>query len=119
MKKVFIAEAEKHVSRALQVLLEEQDGLSITGNACSAESLLAQICKQSSDVILLDWNLPDLHPQRLIPTLRESCPTATLIAISVKPEHENDAKEYDLDGFISKQLSAEFFIEALSQIISE
>jgi DNA-binding NarL/FixJ family response regulator len=118
MKKVFIAETEKHVLRALLLLLDEQNELVITGNARSAESLLAQVCKQSPDAILLDWNLPGLHPQRLVRTLRECCPATKLIAISVKPEHENAAKEYALDGFISKQLAAESFIVSLKHILS-
>ena len=118
MKKVFIAEAEKHVLRALLLLLDEQDELSITGDARSAESMLAQVCKHPPDAILLDWNLPGLHPQRLVRTLRECCPDAKLIVISVKPEHEKNAKEYGLDGFISKQLSAESFIVSLKHILS-
>ncbi|MCK7467799.1 MAG: hypothetical protein MZU91_06550 [Desulfosudis oleivorans] len=51
------------------------------------------------DAILLDWNLPGFHPQRLIPALRECSPTAILVALSVKPEHEKIAKEYGMDGF--------------------
>ena len=119
MKKVFIAETEKHVLRAMLFMFEEQGEFTITGSANSAESLLAQVCKQPSDVILLDWNLPGLHPQRLIRAVRECCPDVKLIAISVKPEHENAAKEYNLDGFISKQLPAELFIVSLTQITSE
>lgn len=119
MKKVFIAETEKHVLMALILLLEEQGEFSITGSARSAESLLAQVCEQPSDVILLDWNLPGLYPKRLIRTMRECCPEITLIAFSVNPEHENEAKEYGLDGFISKHLSAELFIGSLMDIISE
>jgi DNA-binding NarL/FixJ family response regulator len=119
VKKVFIAEAEKHVLSALLLLLEEQDELVITGDARSAESLLAQVCKQPPDAILLDWNLPGLHPHRLVRTLRECCPNAKLIVISVKPEHEKDVKEYGLDGFISKQLSAESFLVSLKHILSE
>jgi len=118
MKKVFIAEAEKHVLSALLLLLDEQDELLITGNARSAESLLAQVCKQPPDAILLDWNLPGLHPQRLIRILRECCPTAKLIATSVKPEHESTAREYVLDGFISKQLPAEIFVGSLKNILT-
>ena len=113
MKKVFIAEAEKHVLRALLLLLDEQDELVITGDARSAESLLARVCKQPPDAILLDWNLPGLHPQRLIRILRECCPATKLIGISVKPEHESAAREYALDGFISKQLPAEAFMASL------
>ena len=119
MKKVFIADTEKHVLMALILVLEEHGEFSITGNARSAESLLAKVCKQPSDLILLDWNLPGLHPQRLIRTLRECCPGTKLVATSVKPEHEKETKEHGLDGFISKQLSAELFILSLMHILSE
>jgi len=117
VKLLFLAEAEEHVLKALRLLLEQEPDVQIMGQARSAESLLAQVCRQSPDVILLDWNLPGLHPQRLIRTLRECCPTAQLVGLSVKPEDEKPAKEYGLDGFISKQLPAESFMASLRGIL--
>lgn len=119
MKTVFLAEGERHVLEALRLVLEQQADYTILGEARSAESLLAHACQISPDVILLDWNLPGFHPQRLIPTLRECCPTAKLVALSVKPEHEKPAREYDLDGFISKQLPPELFLAALNTIMDQ
>ncbi len=116
MKTIFLAESERHVRDALRLLLEQQTELTITGEARSAESLLAQVCQHPPDLILLDWNLPGLHPQRLIPTLRECCPSAQLIALSVKPEDETGAKAYGVDGFISKQLQAEELLACLQTI---
>lgn len=118
MKTVLLAESEKHVLDALRLAMEQQSEIKVAGEARSAESLLAQVCQHAPDVILLDWSLPGLHPQRLIRALRECCPAATLVALSVKPEDEKTAKEHGLDGFISKQLSAESFIAALNQIFS-
>lgn len=118
MKTVLLAESEKHVLDALRLAMEQQSEIKVAGEARSAESLLAQVCQHAPDVILLDWSLPGLHPQRLIRTLRECCPAATLVALSVKPEDEKAAKEHGLDGFISKQLSAESFIAALNQTLS-
>ncbi|HMN00067.1 MAG TPA: response regulator transcription factor [Anaerolineales bacterium] len=118
MKTVLLAESEKHVLDALRLAMEQQSEIKVAGEARSAESLLAQVCQRAPNVILLDWSLPGLHPQRLIRALRECCPAATLVALSVKPEDEKTAKEHGLDGFISKQLSAESFIAALNQILS-
>jgi len=119
MKTIFLAEGEKHVLDALLLLFEQQPDYEILGEARSAEGLLAHACKVSPDAILLDWNLPGFHPQRLIPTLRECCPAAKLVALSVKPEHEKLAKEYGLDGFISKHLPPEAFLASLNKVIEQ
>jgi DNA-binding NarL/FixJ family response regulator len=119
VKTVFLAEGERHVLEALRLVLEQRTDFEILGEARSAESLLAHACKMSPDAILLDWNLPGFHPQRLIPALRECCPAAKLVALSVKPEHEKVANEYGLDGFISKQLPPESFLASLNTIIEQ
>lgn len=119
MKTVFLAEGERHVLEALHLVLEQQTDFEIIGEARSAESLLAHACKLSPDTILLDWNLPRFHPQRLIPALRECCPVAKLVALSVKPEHENLTREYGMDGFISKQLPPEAFLASLNVILEQ
>jgi len=118
VKTIFLAEGEKHVLDALRLMIGQRTEIKIVGEARSVESLLAQVCRQAPDLILLDWNLPGLYPQRLIRTLRECCPAATLAVLSVKPEDEKTAKEYGVDGFISKQLAAEAFLAALQHILA-
>ncbi|MBE2233649.1 MAG: response regulator transcription factor [Anaerolinea sp.] len=118
MKTILLAESEKHVLDALRLAIEQRAELKVVGEARSAESLLAQVCQHAPDIILLDWNLPGLCPQRLIHTLRGCCPATILAALSVKPEDEQAVREHGLDGFISKQLPAESFIAALNQILS-
>lgn len=118
MKTIILAEGEKHVLESLRLLLEQQRDVTIVGEARFAESLLAQACQKAPDAILLDWNLPGIHPQRLIRALRDCCPDAKLVAMSVKPEHEKVSQEYGLDGFISKQISAETFTSSLNNILS-
>lgn len=117
VKTLFLAEGEKHVLEALLLLLTQQAEYEVLGEARSAERLLAGVCELSPDAILLDWHLPGFHPHRLIPTLRECCPSTKLVALSVKPEHEKAAKEYGLDGFISKQIPAESLLQTLSAIL--
>lgn len=116
-KTVFLAEGEKHVLEALRLMIGQQEDIKILGYAQSAESLLVRVCKLSVNVILLDWNLPGFNPQRLIPALRECCPGTKLVAYSIKPEHEKVAKDYGLDGFLTKQLPPETFLILLYAII--
>lgn len=119
MKSIFVAESENHVRAALSLLIEHQPEMRLTGAVYDIESLLAQVCQQAPDVILLDWNLPGMNPQRLTRTLREYCPDTRLVAISVKPEHEQAAREWGVDGFLSKQLSPDLFTAALESIFLE
>jgi DNA-binding NarL/FixJ family response regulator len=99
------------------LLLEEQSELEIVGEAQSAEVLLTKVCKDAPNVILLDWNLPGIHHQRLIKALRDCCPDAKLIIISVKPEDEKIVREYRLDCFIPKQLPPDSFLASLKNML--
>ncbi len=116
MKKIFLAESERHVLDAMRLLLEEQADFEIIGEAQNTEVLLTQVSRTTPDVILFDWNLPGLHPQRFVPALRKSCPSSKLLALSVKPEDEKIVKKFDLDLFISKQLPPDEFLKLLKEI---
>ena len=110
---VFLAEGEKHVRQALRLRLEHQPDFVVAGEASNAESLLAQVCRQPPDVILLDWNLPGLHPQRLLTALRQCCPVTRILVTSVRPEDVKTALELGADSFLSKQLPPDQFIASL------
>ena len=113
MKTVFLAESETHVREALRLKLAYQPGFLLVGEASTTESLLAQVCQHPPDVILLDWSLPGLHPQRLLTALRQCCPKAIILATSVQPELARVAEKYGADGFLLKQLSPDEFIQGL------
>ena len=100
MKTIFLAEGEKHVRDALRLMLEHQSNFAIVGEASTAEITLAQVCQLPPDVILLDWNLPGLHPQRLFSALRQCCPETLILATSVKPEQESIAMIFGADAFL-------------------
>ena len=117
MKSIFLADGEKHVRSALRLQLELQTGFEISGEAGHSEALLAQVCLHPPDILLLDWGLPGLHPQRLIQTLRQHCPNTCILATSVKPEQEHTARAVGVDGFLSKQLAPDDFMAALQSII--
>ena len=113
MTKIFLAEGENHVREALRLLLEQQAEFEISGEASHTESLLAQACLQQPDVILLDWNLPGLHPQRLLAALHQHCPCTRIFATSVRPEQARVALSWGADAFLSKQLPPNEFTTAL------
>ena len=113
MIRLFLADSENHIRRALKLRLKQDSKFEIVGEANHVESLLAQVCMQPPDAILLDWNLVGIHPQRLLNTLREHCPATRILVSSVRPEHEKTTRELDVDAFLSKQLPPDQFIQAL------
>ena len=117
MKTIFLGEGETHVRDALRLIIENNTGLQVIGEASTAESLLAQVCSNQPDALLLEWNLPGIHHQRLLQALQAYCPKLPIIVISVKPEDEYAAEEWGLAGFISKQLPPEEFISKLVALL--
>jgi DNA-binding NarL/FixJ family response regulator len=119
MKTIFLAEGEQHVRDALRLMLEHRAIFEISGEAGTAESSLAQVCKQPPDVILLDWNLPGLDPKRLLSTLRQCCPAAVILATSVQAEQEKPAMKSGVDAFLLKQLPPDQYIARLLEAIHQ
>lgn len=116
-KSVFLADGEKHVRAALCLLLDLQPGYVVTGEASHAESLLAQVCQAPPALILLDWKLPGLHPQRMFAALRQHCPQTRILVISVRSEHEKIARKLGADSFLLKQLAPDQFLVALADAL--
>jgi two-component system capsular synthesis response regulator RcsB len=116
MKTLFLADGENHIRKAIRLAIENQGIATIAGEAAHTESLLAQACLIQPDVILMDWNLPGTNHQRLIRTLRNHCPSTRIFVMSVRPEDEWTVRDYQIDGFLSKQMDPDDFIQSLFEI---
>jgi DNA-binding NarL/FixJ family response regulator len=68
--RVFLADKQAKVRSALRLLLEQEPGLSVVGEAAEAEGLLAQVQRTRPDLVLLDWELPRLQVTDSLTTLR-------------------------------------------------
>jgi DNA-binding NarL/FixJ family response regulator len=119
MKTLFLADGEKHIRDALRLLMENRTAFEISGEANNAESLLARVCQHPPDIILLDWNLPGFHPQRLLNALRQCCPETIVLAVSVRPEQERAANKFGVDAFILKQLPPDQFIAEMIAAVNQ
>ena len=119
MIQMFLADSEEHIRDAYKLLFEQNSQFEVVGEASHVESLLAQVCAQPPDAILLDWNLLGIHPQRLVNTLREHCPATRILASSVRPEHKKATQELGVEAFLLKQLPPDQFFQALLIALDE
>lgn len=115
---IFIADDNLNVCHALRLLLE-QNGFALVGEADNAESLLAKVCIAPPDVILLDWELPGLRVQRLIPTLQKYCSDTKVVALSVRSHAEQTVLAIGVDAFVSKGNPSDELLAVLHLIALE
>jgi len=114
---IFLADDQAKVRSALRLLLEQEPGLSVVGEATEAEDFLAQVQRTQPDLVLLDWELPDLRAtdpstpltgsgtssgQRLLSTLHSLGCHPKVIALSGHPEACEEALAAGADAFVSK-----------------
>ncbi|MEE4195587.1 MAG: response regulator [Anaerolineae bacterium] len=116
---IFLAEGQRYVRDAMHLMFDHQADFSVIGETDSGEALAESVNGQFSNVILLDWYLPSLKPTETLQALRERHPESLIIATSVRPELADHIQQFDVDGFLSKQLSPDEFIDQLKELIEK
>lgn len=108
--RIFLADDQVKVRSALRLLLEQEPGLCVVGEAAEARSLLPQVQATQPDLMLLDWELPDpsvvnsspASGSRLLSALRILSPHLRVIALSGQLEARQAALAAGADAFVSK-----------------
>ncbi len=100
--RVLIADDQPQVRSALRLLLKQEPGVTVVGEAEDTQQALELAAGQRPDLVLLDWELPKNAGQCLLPTLRARCPHTKVIALSGRPEARKEALAAGADAFVSK-----------------
>ena len=99
--RILIADDQDRVRFALRVLLMQQPGLQVVGEASDGEALLAQARAIAADLILVDWELPRLAEAGGLPALRRSLPDLQVVVLSSRPGVRQAALAVGGDAFVS------------------
>ena len=86
----------------MRVLLEEQPGWRVAGEAVDAQALLDRIRGGCPDLVLLDWELPGMPAEELLATIRRACPDLRVIFMSGRDELREAALRAGADVFAYK-----------------
>lgn len=117
--RILIADDQANVRSALRLLLEQASQIEIVGEVADATGLLLLLGAKQPDLLLLDWELPGLPADHLMRLLRFEQPHLRVLAMSSRPEAQQEAETAGVDGFVSKGDPPEYVLTALNQIISE
>jgi DNA-binding NarL/FixJ family response regulator len=119
--RVLIADDQPQVRSALRLLLGQEPGVTVVGEAEDAEQALKLATGGQPDLVLLDWELPGQPAadasagtgQHLLPALRARRPCLKVVALSGRPEARQAALAAGADAFVSKGDPPEQLLAAL------
>jgi DNA-binding NarL/FixJ family response regulator len=114
--KILLADDQSEVRSALRIILEQQPGLSIVGEAAELQSMLLPIKEKDPDIVLLDWELGNLRAADMIPILKLISPDIRIIALSCRPESTKAALTAGVDAFVCKIDHPEKLLDAIREI---
>ena len=114
--RIFIADSDRELRLALQILFHQEAGMHVTGIAVRTEGLAAQVAASQPDVLLLDWHLPGGSIAEVLAELGQSVTRPQVVILSVNPETEQDAMAAGADIFVAKNAPPSRLLESLRSI---
>lgn len=99
---ILIGDAQPRVRFGLRLLLEQQPGWRVAGEAEDVQSLLERVRSGCPDVVLLDGELPGMPAQELVAVIRQACPCLRVILMSGRDELRQAALQAGADVFAYK-----------------
>lgn len=114
--KIGIADPQGRVRFSLHVLLDQQPGWVVAGEAVDCDDLFDMMRREAPDLLLLDWDLPDLNPLEVLRMLRMLYPNLKIIVLSGRRELEKTAISGGADSFACKAEPPEKLLSLIQQL---
>ena len=114
--RLFIADGNSSVRLALQMYLQQEPGMYVTGMAAEAKGLPAQLEASQPDMLLMDSYLPGASMQDLLSDIRGLETPPKIVVLSIKPELKELALSAGADAFISKNAPPEEMLELIRSL---
>lgn len=111
--KIGIADPQARVRFSLRILLEQQPGWTVIGEAADCQGLLNMVSADPPDLLLIDWGLPGLPAGHLLRLLRDQRPGMQIFMMSGRQELRQAALKAGADAFVCKTESAEKLLDLL------
>jgi len=116
---ILIGDAQPRVRFGLRLLLEQQPGWRIAGEAEDAQALLDGVRCGCPDLVLLDWALPGMPAVELLAALRRACPRLRVVFMSGNAELRPAALQAGADVFAYKADPPEHLLRLIRGLVAE
>lgn len=117
---IALIEDQREIREGLAILIGGTDGFRIAGSYGSMESALPRIAADAPHLILIDAGLPGMSGIEGIPLLRERCPEAVVMVLSVHGDDERifSALCAGASGYLLKNTPPARLLDSLREAIS-
>jgi DNA-binding NarL/FixJ family response regulator len=116
---ILIGDASPRVRFGLRILLEQQPGWRVAGEAEDTQALLESVRCGCPDLVLLDWELPGMPVQELLTVIRHACPHLWIVFMSGKDELRQAAFQAGADVFAYKADPPEKLLGLIRELMAE
>lgn len=115
MIRVFIADDHKIFRKGLKQTIDDNAGMSVTGEAANAQEALQCMAKSHFDVAVLDISMPGVNGLELLKLIKEEAPQLPVIFLSMHPEEQYAlrAMKAGAAGYLTKDADEEHIVEAI------
>lgn len=114
--RILLADDDPALCSALRLLLEQEPGLTVIGEATESSSALRQAAHFQPDLLLIDWELTGATGAALMTMLRAGAPGICIIALSSRPEARLAALAAGVDAFVSKGNPPDSLLAAIHRL---
>lgn len=118
MIRLAIADDHPIVREGLRRIAVEDAGITVTGEASTANELFRLLSAAAVDVVLLDVSMPGATFVETLIALRERHPTVRILVLSVHPEDQwaMRALRAGAAGYLTKDRSPEQLVQAIRRV---
>ena len=117
MKPITVLIADDHAlyREGLRMLLAQDRGIMVVGEATDGLKALSLTKSLQPDILLLDVRMPELDGLEALPRIRATCPMTKVLVLSGFPEDEFIARALELGakGYLLKTLTHKDLLKAI------
>jgi DNA-binding NarL/FixJ family response regulator len=115
--RILLADDQERVRYGLRSLLRQRPGWVVIGESENAENLLALASVLDPDLVLLDWNLPDMPGEKILSALQEICHKLPVIVLSGQLGIKKHVLEMGASAFISKTSPPDQLVKTIQSVM--
>lgn len=118
--RVLIADDHAIVRQGLKLVLADEFGDLVCGEACDSKEVLAQAARQPWDVVLLDITMPGQSGLEVLKQLKIDHPDIPVLVLSMHPEDQYAVRvlKAGAAGYLTKNTASETVAAAVRKVLA-
>ncbi|GAB4571367.1 MAG: hypothetical protein Kow0077_07920 [Anaerolineae bacterium] len=116
--RVVVADDHLILRTSIAYFLDDQDNITVVGEAGTGEEALQLVNEHQPDVLLLDLNMPDRSGLEILPQIRAQCPDTRVLVLTGRTEDSYimRALQAGAQGYLLKTSSQEELLDAVYKV---